>query len=359
MISRDALKEALPKPFFKRELLIRNQTTDDIINEILKADELFADQYQLIANYFNDADPLKIGSNIYQFLKKNVRYVIEREEKQTSTSPAMLMHLGRGDCKHYSLFTGGILKALGIPYVYRFASYNIFNRDPQHVYVVMYPGSDKVIIDAVWHSFNSEKTYIYKVDKKPKMSLTRLSGLGKTKAQRKAKRAARKAAGKGFFRKLGKKVVKIGAAPARNAFLLLLKINAFNLAMKLDAAKSKDEGKLKRFWEKLGGNYNVLKRNINMGSRKKKARRGVAGFYHSMGVLPAAAATVATPILVAVANLLKELGITPGDIVNAAQTGIKALADKGEEIEETEGEEIGAVDSGFIPAVIAGILLLT
>ena len=78
-----------------------------------------------------------------------------------------------------------------------------------------------------------------------------------------------------FLNKAGKKVgqvVKTGAlAIPRNAFLLLCKINyrgwgdKFALALKKESFKNK----LRQKWEKLGGRFSVLERNINMGKGKK------------------------------------------------------------------------------------------
>lgn len=335
----------------RREMLSADQSTGDIIDAILEAHRRHAGDYSKISSFFNAGSKRETARKIFNFLKKNVRYVIEPGTKQTVKSPAAILATGYGDCKHYSLFAGGVLQNLGIPFAYRFASYKIFDKQPQHVFVVVNPGTNNEIwIDPVVGDFDYKKPYTYATDKK--MALYSISGIGATaqqkadlKAAKAAKKAAptkaakqaaqttvkaaRKAAGRttGQVLKKGAKVVlKVAAAPVRNSFLLLVKLNFAGLATKLAAAWQKAPSKLQNFWESAGGQINALKKAWEAGSKKKRI------FGVGIGVAPAApaaAAATAAPLLIKVADFLKKIGIEPDELV---QVGRDALNKRAQEL---------------------------
>ena len=352
----------------RREMLTAEQSTGDIIDAILDAHRRHAQDYSKISSFFNAGSKKETARKIYNFLKKNVRYVIEPGSKQTVKSPAAILATGYGDCKHYSLFAGGILQNLEIPFAYRFASYKLFDKQPQHVFVVVNPGTDKEIwIDPVVGEFNYKKPYSYAIDKK--MALYSISGIGATaqqkadlkaakaarkaaptKAARKAAvtevRAARKAAERttGQVLKKGAKVVlKVAAAPVRNAFLLLVSLNFAGLGNKLAAAWDKAPSKLQNFWESAGGQINALKKAWEKGSTKKR----IFGM-EQIGVAPAApaaAAVTAAPLLVKVADFLKQIGIDPAELV---QVGVDAVNKKAQELAKKVLEPKAATDASDI-----------
>lgn len=335
-------------PYRAQEFKIRDeQSTGDIISAITKAHNQYKPEYKKIALYFKGLNPKQTGKKLFDFLKNNVRYTIEPADKQTVKSPAAILAEGEGDCKHYASWAGGVLDQLGIPFAYRFASYRMFDKTPQHVFVVINPGTkNEIWIDPVLNSFDYKKPYTYAKDKK--MALYSVSGIGATAAQKTALKqakaakrkagtkaekqtakqelkAARKAAGRtaGQVLKKGAKVVlKVAAAPVRNAFLLLVKINFANLGNKLALAWEKAPSKLKIFWESAGGKIEALKKAWEAGSKKKRIF-GIGG--------PVAAATpaVAAPLLIKAAELLKSIGIDPAELV---QIGKDALNKKAQEL---------------------------
>jgi len=103
----------------------------------------------------------------------------------------------------------------------------------------------------------------------------RKQGLSRKEARKQTREELGRTKVGSFLNKAGKKVgqvVKVGAlAIPRNAFLLLCKINYRGWADKFNVAlqSSSYEKKLRDKWEKLGGRFSVLKRNINMGVGKK------------------------------------------------------------------------------------------
>ena len=332
--------------------IVEDQSTGDIISAITKSHEKYKPEYKKIALFFKGSNPKQTGKKLFDFLKTNVRYIIEPGDKQTVKSPAAILAQGHGDCKHYSLFAGGVLQQLGIPFAYRFASYKTFDPQPGHVFVVINPGtSNEIWIDPVLSTYDYKKPYTYAKDKR--MALYTVSGIGATAAQKaslkaakKAKKAAkgkaakkaakvevkaaRKAAGRtaGQVLKKGAKVVlKVSAAPMRNAFLLLVKLNFTNLAVKLKKAWDKEPSKLQTFWESAGGKMDALKKAFEKGSTKKR----IFGD-DTIGALPAAAAAApaaAAPLLVKIAEVLKKMGIDPQELV---EIGKDALNQKAQEL---------------------------
>jgi len=170
-------------PYNDQWVLINpNQTVKDIIAEVCDAHEEFAPYYDKIAYRFDGKNTDAIAEKIYGFLKQNVVYKEESDKNQTSALPTGILIRGKGDCKHYSGFAAGILDALNrqgkkIDWVYRFASYRLWDRTPHHVFVVINPGKDEIWIDP---TPNAEKmTPFWQIDKKVKPMLHRnISGLG-------------------------------------------------------------------------------------------------------------------------------------------------------------------------------------
>lgn len=314
-----------------------DQTTGDIIAAITNAHKAYQGDYKKIARFFKGRTRRQTAQNIFNFLKRNIKYKIEPGSAQTVKSPAALLAHGYGDCKHYSKFAAGILENLGIPYAYRFASYKLFDSQPGHVFVVVNPGTDKEIwIDPVLPELDMRKAYYTATDKN--MALYSISGLGQQpvqtkKEQRQAKQAARKAAGKTVGQKLKKGtriIAKVAASPARNAFLLLVKINFANLAVKLSQAWEKAPTKVTNFWEGIGGNIDALKKQWEQGRTKRR----ILGIHENaeIGAAPAAAAVAAAPLLVKVATVLRDIGIDPEALVqigkDAVNSKVQELAKK-------------------------------
>ena len=165
----------------------------------------------------------------------------------------------------------------------------------------------------------------------------------KTKAQRQAKKTQRKATRKAKVKKFGKKAVKLGMAPARKAFLFLIKAGKktekflkFNLAKKLAPIYKQDNGaNLSNFWSKFGGNPQELKDAILKGGA---SLNGVA----INGAL-AVAVSSATPILVALAKVIAEYNKNrqaQGENVSEEETQAPEM----EVNTEVESEEISGLN---------------
>lgn len=311
-----------------KETANERQGTKDIIREIEKAHVLYAPDYDKICYLFWKGNAEKTAKNLYDFLRKNVKYSIEPETRQSVKSPAAILATGKyknsgNDCKHYSLFCGGILNALQrqgkkIDYAYRFVNYRLWETEPQHVFIVLNPNKgNEIYLDAVLFPFNNKKPFINGIDKKIKanykMPVYRISGieteniedafgqisLGRVrrvkpqKAQKKAakvekravkkaarieKRAVKKAARVEKRKEKGslvsRTILRAGLVIPRNAFLKAVALNIGNFAFHLNESLKNPakKDKLLQKWVKLGGKREALLNNIKKGIEKYKRK---------------------------------------------------------------------------------------
>jgi hypothetical protein len=172
----NTLLSSLPPCRDEWVLIKEKQSVKDIIFEVLDAHKEFAPYYDNIALYFDGDTTEEICKNIYNFLKSNIRYEEEKEEDQTTALPAGLLSRGHGDCKHYASFSGGVLDSLNrltgkkIKWNYRFASYDLFNTTPHHVFTVVHDDHNdrEIWIDPTPGAAGKSPTW--QIDKKIKVS---------------------------------------------------------------------------------------------------------------------------------------------------------------------------------------------
>ena len=170
------------------------------------------------------------------------------------------------------------------------------------------------------------------------------------KAKRTARRAKRKARKTGINCK-GAKLKAVALAPARNAYLALIRLNVKKLAVKLAKATSTIEGKqaIHAKWCKLGGNGAKLQSAIDKANAKYKRKRGIIGYMDMENAQIGSVATLlatALPIITALAPLVKQFA--PGSKADEAAEGVAEAVEvveqetaPAEQPAET-GEEIGA-----------------
>jgi hypothetical protein len=183
MVSRaDVLSRVRPFQNYS-QTLVDLQDTNDIISGMMECHAFERKEYDNICELFDAGSAYEIGQNLWDFLKENVKYTIEKEGYQTVRSPAAIVATGNtwgADCKNYSLFSGGVIDALnrkgaGIPWAYRYASYKLFSTTPEHVFVVLYPGAESEIwIDPVLSSYDYHKQPSFYKDRK---MLAKVSGI--------------------------------------------------------------------------------------------------------------------------------------------------------------------------------------
>lgn len=182
MVSKNLILSKV-QPFLNQQnVVIENQGVNDIITGILTTHNKYKKEYDKIYIYFVDDDIEETCRNIFQFLKDNVPYYIESNELQFLKSPASILST-KSDCKSYALFSCGILDAYlrnehpDFQLSYRFASYDPFDKIPQHVFCVVKANGKEYWIDPVLDRFNQRKQpYYYKDKNINTMALVGLSG---------------------------------------------------------------------------------------------------------------------------------------------------------------------------------------
>lgn len=346
----------------KKILLKRDQGVPDIITAMLSAHKIYQNEYDKISQDFYAGDPIQTAKNVFNFLKKNVKYKIESENNQRIMSPSAIVSLAKNDCKNYALFIMGVLDSLkrkGLiknDIFYRFASYKLLDEIPHHVFaVIVDKDGTEYYIDPVLSSFNERKTYFHKIDKRPNMPMYSISGVSNNKQVglfKKKKPAATTTATASAPvpaaqpKEKKKIVLKIALAPARGSFLLLVGLNFMGLASKLKAAFDRDANKTQNWWKNLGGNPNELLRKVKQGAVKKRilgddfdfASEGQIGV---VAAAPAVATATAAPILVKIAQFLADLGI---DTKEVAEVGKRVLAKQVKNVVEKSLENEAAID---------------
>ncbi len=341
--------------------LARHQDTDDIVQNMLRYHKMYRSDYDQISGQFLAATPRKTLKNIYDFLKENVKYKIEPETRQTLKSPSAIVATGRttgSDCKNYALFICGVAESLTrtekqkIPCAYRFASYKWYDEQPQHVFAVAFPDTDRETwVDPVLPQFDQRKTYNHATDKK--MSLVGISGTGN---------GGQVGGIKDIFRNVKNAVLTVAAAPSRAAFLTAVSLNVLKVAEKLRQAEIKYPADLQKWWQNLGGNYTKLREVIDKGM----SRRNVGQVGEVLTI--SAIITAAAPVIVALVEFLKNRNIDTYELQGAGDAAINDRANQAAlpyEIQQQLNAEQyaagqAATNSNKIPtvAIIGGAALL-
>lgn len=169
----------------RREVLVKDQhqNFENIAYAMVKWHNRFKTEYDKICEDFRGWTVEDTSENIWNFLKENSRYVVEKGIAQTLRGPAAMVETMKSwgiDCKNYALFTGGVIdglnrKGYGVPWCYRFGSYDITDPIPAHVFVVLFPGKDEIWVDPVLGRWNQKKHPFYFQDRT--MAVYGISGI--------------------------------------------------------------------------------------------------------------------------------------------------------------------------------------
>ena len=111
-MNRDRLLGRLSAYGKKRILIKKDQGVPDIMSAMLSAHKIYAPEYDKISQDFYAGDGIQTAKNLFNFLKKNVKYKIESENNQRIMSPSAIVSLAKNDCKNYALFIMGVLDSL-------------------------------------------------------------------------------------------------------------------------------------------------------------------------------------------------------------------------------------------------------
>jgi len=186
MVNRNILIGKVSPFLGKKETLVANQDTVDIIDALIRNHYKYSNEYDKIFRYFDGGNVEETAFNVWKFLKDEFRYNIEPEEMQILRSPSALLasNIVGIDCKGFATFANGIADAYRrntgkkFDVYYRFASYDPFDNTPQHVFAVVNEDGEEFWIDPVLDQFDEKKQpYFYKDKKIKNMALVAMSGI--------------------------------------------------------------------------------------------------------------------------------------------------------------------------------------
>lgn len=224
-----------------------------------------------IAPKFKGGTDSETCKKIFDYLKTQVRYDKDGFTQKIKF-PSALMRERSGDCKSYALFTAAILKNLGIPFRWTYASYTPGVKVPGHVYITTDSGC---IIDAVWGKFNSEKKPFNKFYKS--MNISYISGCEPAVgaiALPKIGAGLKKAATTVTSGAAASALKTASLAPGRNLFRVIVQNNLDGIASKL--AKM-NQAQILDLWKKVGGEPGKIAADIRKGSAKPAKKLGLLG----------------------------------------------------------------------------------
>lgn len=342
----------------KTTVVKRNGKTEDIISALIAAVPEAVRQFKNNKPTTHTGNLLQDAKNACMYVRDRVKYKADGFDFQDIQLPGrMFFGTKQADCKSFSLAALANLLSQGYNGGFRFASYRP-NKIVTHVYIfVLDNKGKKYTFDPCINNLKESNKATNIID----MDVRYLSGIeGREERQsrrearrerrqeRREERQERRASGD-----KPKALPKVALAPGRGAFLGLVALNFRGLATRLDKAIKKDSKKVQEFWNKLGGDFSKLKKDVDNHKDKKplfgEKRVNGIGTYEDyflngysdyyIGVEPtttAAAAATASPILLALKKLLSSLKIE--DIKDAAGK-VKELVTK------EEAEQITPIDA--------------
>ena len=177
MVTRRSLLPLLSGVETPTKLIREDQSTQDIMNQILKKHKSGSGEYDLIAAEFEGGSLEQICKKLFNFCKTQLRYYEESTEEQYASSLSTILRRGHGDCKAYALIIGGVLSALErrgyqIDWCFRFATDRLLKYLPSHVFIVVQDQGREIWIDPVLSSFDYHKWYFFHLDRKPKAMIS-------------------------------------------------------------------------------------------------------------------------------------------------------------------------------------------
>lgn len=250
------VKSKLPPFQNKRTLLASEQGTDDIITEILDKHRKYETDYDKIYPLFDTGNVEATCRGLWEFLKYNLTYDAEKGAIQSVKGPSGILQPGEKiDCKHYSLFSGGVLDAIHANeneawnWCYRFVSYNS-KPIATHVFVVVKDKGREIWVDPVLPAFNEKDPYTFFTDQTP-MALYEINGIDK-KGNAEIGSVSQKSA-----------IVDVSKEVAESSFLTMVGSNLFGVKELLKRNPTVVNTQVRAYYKKNGLDFNHLLNFIN------------------------------------------------------------------------------------------------
>ena len=164
MVNREQIKSAIDQPNFKAEKITLFQTAGDIIKELKRAELESRPTSKKLARVFNEEDKMKVAAKVWYFLRNQIFYEAEPKTSQNAKTINRFIYDATGDCKHFAVFSVGVLNACGVPCWFTFIGQQKNTKRPNHAYATALINGQNIVIDPCRKYFNSEAKYFYKWD---------------------------------------------------------------------------------------------------------------------------------------------------------------------------------------------------
>lgn len=151
--------------------------TFDIIKTILDVSKISVKDTAKFAQYLKGADLNETLFNNWKFVFDNIKYQVDPDGIQWVKTPARTWADKIADCKSMSIFLASLLENQGIPFAFRFVSFNQTDPNKTHVYIIVPTGKgSEIALDVVTKRYNYQKPYFFKEDKMTK--IYKMTGIG-------------------------------------------------------------------------------------------------------------------------------------------------------------------------------------
>lgn len=156
MVTPEMIMLRLPPSLGEYRLIKQHQYVKDIVTEVRTAHRMFGSFYDQFSDLFYNRNAGIVTDDLYNFCHKYLRYKEEPKEWQSALMPQGIIEQGyRGegvDCKHYSLFSAGVLGSLNRMYGCCFVGKFLFvgyggAKEPYHVYVSVLDSDTEIWLD--------------------------------------------------------------------------------------------------------------------------------------------------------------------------------------------------------------------
>lgn len=137
--------ERLPDYLDEWQLVSERQYVPDIIKEVCVAHKMFGEYYDKFSDLFYSTNARTVADDLFEFCRKYLRYKEEPVKTQTTAIPTGIIERGYitgvgVDCKHYALFSAGVVASLNRLYNCGYVSRFLFvgydqAKEPYHVFV--------------------------------------------------------------------------------------------------------------------------------------------------------------------------------------------------------------------------------
>jgi hypothetical protein len=258
MVTKKQLLAVLPPFNNKIQIASWGQSVKSIIREVLKGHEMYETDYDAIYPYFDTGEIYSTCRGLWDFCKYNLKYTIETDQEQSIKSPTAILQPGaKVDCKHYSLFIGGVLDAIKTnesenwDWCYRFVS-DEPDKIIGHVFIVVFTSNGEINIDPVLSTFDAKRKWTNVKDEFIEMPVFSISGLKK------------KVGAYGITPEVMQPtVIDVDKLSAEQNFLILVNANLFALKTLLKSDSDILYNKVRPWYTAQGYDFEHLLRIIN------------------------------------------------------------------------------------------------